>query len=67
MKVSGTDKRMADERPGFSISCNAEQDQWYVIHKQMKGNVLHTEILAPRYQTEEDAREAMIALIEDSR
>jgi hypothetical protein len=28
---------------------------------------LHREILAPRYRTEEDAREAMISLIEASR
>lgn len=56
-----------EDKEGYVVSCNEDQDEWYVINRRMKGNVLHREILAPRYSTEEDAREAMIALIEASR
>lgn len=56
-----------NEKEGYVVSCNEDQDEWYVINRRMNGNVLHREILAPRYRTEEDAREATILLIEASR
>jgi len=56
-----------DEKEGFVVSCNEAQDEWYIVHRQMKGSVLHREILAERYPTEEDATEAMIIMIEASR
>lgn len=56
-----------NDKEGYVVSCNEQQDEWYVIRRKMKGGVMHKEGLAPSYRTEEDATEAMIRLIEAER
>lgn len=58
---------MTDEKVGFVVSCNEAQDRWYIVHRQMRGNRLYREVLAPRYSTPEDATEAMIEMIDENR
>lgn len=49
---------MSDEPLGFTVAFNESLNYWYVIHKQMKGDVLHRTILEPTYDTEEEAQAA---------
>ena len=55
---------MGDDKNGFVVSCNEAQDEWYIVRREWKGEVLHRNILADRYGTEEEATEAMISMIE---
>lgn len=58
---------MDDDKEGYVVSCNEAQDDWYIIRRQMKGDVMHREILEGRYATAEDATDAMAAMIDAER
>jgi hypothetical protein len=43
---------------GLEVAYNEALGHWYLVQKQMKGNVLHTNILEMTYDSEDAAREA---------
>lgn len=45
------------EQEGFEVVQNEELGHWYIVHRQMKGCVLHRNILPDQYETEEAAEE----------
>lgn len=53
---------MASEPEGFEVGFNEAMNEWYVVHRRMKGNVLHRDILIDRYESEEVAQKAAEAL-----
>ena len=52
---------MTDETEGYEVDFSEAMGNWYIVHRQMKGNVLHRNILAERYESEKEAREAVAA------
>ena len=51
----------------YVVSCNEDQDEWYIVRRRTKDGALRPEILPSRYRTAEDATEAMVAIIEANR
>lgn len=53
---------MTDEAAGYEVDFSEAMGDWYIVHRQMKGNVLHRNILAERYESEQEASEAVAAM-----
>lgn len=53
---------MEREAEGYEVGFSDATGDWYVVHRQWKGSVLHHNILADRYDTEDAANEAAAAL-----
>ena len=53
---------MTREPEGFEVGFNEAMGDWYVMHRQWKGDVLHRNILAERYESEEEASNAAAAM-----
>lgn len=53
---------MTDEPEGYEVDFSEATGDWYIVHRQMKGNVLHRNILAERYESEKEANQAVAAL-----
>jgi hypothetical protein len=49
---------MTHEPEGYEVGFNEAMNEWYVVHRQWKGGVLHRNILAESYESEENATEA---------
>lgn len=49
---------MASGPEGFEVSFDEAMNDWFIVHSHMKGSVLHREILADRFESEEDANNA---------
>ncbi len=53
---------MTHEPEGYEVSFNETMGDWFVVHRQLKGDVLHRNILAERYDSEEEAEKAADAM-----
>ena len=51
----------------YVVSCNEDQDVWYIVRRWTKDNTMQRAVLPARFSTPEDATEAMIAMFEDAR
>lgn len=49
---------MTNDQPDYEIAFHESQGDWLIIHRQLKGSVVHRTILAERYASEEDASDA---------
>ena len=53
---------MTHEPEGYEVSLSEAMGDWYIVHRQMKGNVLHRSILVKHYESEAEANEAVAAM-----
>ena len=53
---------MAREPEGYEVGFGEGMGDWYIVHRELKGDVLHRNILADRYESEEEANKAVAAM-----
>lgn len=53
---------MTSETVGYEVCLNETMKHWFIVHRQMKGDVLHRTILTETYESETSAKEAVEAL-----
>lgn len=51
----------------YLVSCNEDQDEWYIVRRWTTNGTMRRKVLSPRYFTSEDATEVMVAMFEAAR